>query len=299
MSAIDEIEFLKIQTHVLKVQINCVGCRKKVKKLLKKIEGVYQVSMDVEEQKVTVSGNVDAEIVIMRLVKSGKHAELLSLQELANQEKGSETQYRDGDFQNPELLNGDYHNMELLKWLSDENYQNQVHSQINSVRASKRQPMLPQLYESLGNEKPFKQSMAFESQEGERDKKFSTTMEMDNNPHVHQDYASIVGRKENSMMDSLGPKSNFPYFTTMEGKEHVELAGQQLQYHYPPYNMMNNMQVYQYRNPSPMTVNPYMQRMHAIDNVYMHQPRMVMDHKFDIVPPISYWQNMNMNSYHI
>nr|GLL20495.1 heavy metal-associated isoprenylated plant protein 37-like [Ipomoea trifida] len=117
--------------------------------------------------------------------------------------------------------------------------------------------MLSQLYESgidqLGNEESFKQSMAFESQEGERDKKFSTTMEMDN-PHVHQDYTSIVRRKENSMMDFLGPKSNFPYFTTMEGKEHAELAGHQ--YHYPPYNMMNNMQVYQYTNPSPMTVNP-------------------------------------------
>nr|GMC63395.1 Heavy metal-associated isoprenylated plant protein 37 [Ipomoea batatas] len=111
------------QTNVLKVQINCLGCKKKVKKLLKKIE-------DVEEQKVTVSGNVDAKIVIMRLLKSGKRAELLSLQELANQEKGPETQYRDGEYQNPELLNGDYHNMELLKWLSAENYQNQVHIQI-------------------------------------------------------------------------------------------------------------------------------------------------------------------------
>lgn len=269
--------------------------------------------MDVEEQKVTVSGNVDAEIVIMRLLKSGKHAELLSLQELETKEKGPEAQYRDGEYQNPELLNDDYHNMELLKWLSDENYQNQVHRQINGVRASKRHPMLPQLYESgidqLSNERFFKQSMAFESEEGERDKKFSTVMAMDN-PHVHQDYASMVGRRENSMMDFLGPKSNFPYSTTMEEKElavlenaHAGLAG--YQYHYPPYSMMNNMHVYQYRNPSPMTVNPYMQRMHPIeDSVYMHQPRMVVNHKFDMVPPgppIGYWQNMNMNmnSYHI
>nr|GMC58718.1 Heavy metal-associated isoprenylated plant protein 37 [Ipomoea batatas] len=135
------------QTNVLNVQINCLGCRKKVKKLLKKIEGVYHVSMDVEEQKVTVSGNVNAKIVIMRLLKSGKRAELLSLQELANQEKGPETQFR---------------------------------------------------------------------------------------------------------------------------------------------------------NPSPMTVSPYMQRMHLIehmDNVYMHQPRSMMNRKFDMVPPISYCQNMN--SYYI
>ncbi|RWW60493.1 hypothetical protein BHE74_00032506, partial [Ensete ventricosum] len=38
--------------------------------------GVFSVSIDVEQQKVTVSGNVDSETLIRKLIKAGKHAEL-------------------------------------------------------------------------------------------------------------------------------------------------------------------------------------------------------------------------------
>lgn len=48
----------------------CDGCNKKVKKVLRKID-------DAEQGKVTVSGTVDAAILIKKLAKAGKHAELL------------------------------------------------------------------------------------------------------------------------------------------------------------------------------------------------------------------------------
>ncbi|XP_073017104.1 uncharacterized protein [Primulina eburnea] len=64
------------QTNVLKVHIHCQGCMQQVKKLLRKVEGVYEVIIDAEEHKVTVLGNVDATTLIKSLVKSGKHAEI-------------------------------------------------------------------------------------------------------------------------------------------------------------------------------------------------------------------------------
>ncbi|KAJ8898821.1 hypothetical protein K2173_007246 [Erythroxylum novogranatense] len=71
----DAPEQLKYQTWNLKVSIHCEGCKKKVKKVLQGIEGVYKTEID-SRHKVTVTGNVDAETLIKKLVRSGKHAEL-------------------------------------------------------------------------------------------------------------------------------------------------------------------------------------------------------------------------------
>lgn len=67
---------LQFQTWVLKVLIHCEGCKKKVTKILKGIEGVYTAVIDSQQHKVTVIGNVDAETLIKKLLRSGKHAEL-------------------------------------------------------------------------------------------------------------------------------------------------------------------------------------------------------------------------------
>ncbi|KAK4854007.1 hypothetical protein QYF36_017615 [Acer negundo] len=69
-------DFMKLQSCVLRVNIDCDGCKSKVKKLLQKIDGVYTTAIDVEQGKVTVTGNVDPAILIRKLEKSGKHAEL-------------------------------------------------------------------------------------------------------------------------------------------------------------------------------------------------------------------------------
>ncbi|KAK1433208.1 hypothetical protein QVD17_10116 [Tagetes erecta] len=68
--------FLDEQKCALKVNIHCDGCKQKVKKILKKIEGVYCVDINAEKQKVKVYGNVDSTTLINKLVKSGKYAEL-------------------------------------------------------------------------------------------------------------------------------------------------------------------------------------------------------------------------------
>ncbi|KAL2464053.1 heavy metal-associated isoprenylated plant protein 35-like [Forsythia ovata] len=67
---------LQYQTWVLKVSIHCQGCKRKVKKVLQAIEGVYTTNIDAQQQKVTVTGNIDADTLIKKLVKNGKHAEL-------------------------------------------------------------------------------------------------------------------------------------------------------------------------------------------------------------------------------
>ncbi|XP_020600370.1 heavy metal-associated isoprenylated plant protein 37-like isoform X2 [Phalaenopsis equestris] len=76
MSKDEDFKLLKIQTIILKVNIHCDGCKQKVKKLLQRIDGVYTVTIDAEQQKVTVSGNVDSATLIKKLAKAGKHAEL-------------------------------------------------------------------------------------------------------------------------------------------------------------------------------------------------------------------------------
>ncbi|XP_057507588.1 heavy metal-associated isoprenylated plant protein 36-like [Actinidia eriantha] len=72
----DGSEPLKYQTWVLKVSIHCEGCKKKVKKVLQNMDGVYTTSIDSQQHKVTVTGNVDADTLIKKLQKSGKRAEL-------------------------------------------------------------------------------------------------------------------------------------------------------------------------------------------------------------------------------
>ncbi|KAJ0677820.1 putative heavy metal-associated domain, HMA, heavy metal-associated domain superfamily [Helianthus annuus] len=78
MTKDEDFKLLKIQTCILRVNLHCDGCKHKVKKLLQRIDGVYQVNIDTEQQKVTVSGSVDHETLIKKLVRAGKHAELWS-----------------------------------------------------------------------------------------------------------------------------------------------------------------------------------------------------------------------------
>lgn len=66
---------LKYKTWVLKVSIHCVGCKRKVKRVLQSIEGVYTIDIDSKQHKVTVVGNVEVDTLIKKLVKTGKHAE--------------------------------------------------------------------------------------------------------------------------------------------------------------------------------------------------------------------------------
>lgn len=58
------------------MSIHCEGCKKKVKKVLHSIEGVYKVTVDAAQHKVTVTGSVEADALVRRLHKAGKQAAL-------------------------------------------------------------------------------------------------------------------------------------------------------------------------------------------------------------------------------
>ncbi|XP_073313991.1 uncharacterized protein [Primulina huaijiensis] len=117
-------DMLRVQTSVLRVNIHCEGCKEKVKKKLQKIQGVYKVNIDAEQGKVFVSGNVDPAVLIEKLEKSGKHAELWGTQNGQNpanflnnlrfenptnggkdnrSQKGGKDQQKSGHQQNPLL----------------------------------------------------------------------------------------------------------------------------------------------------------------------------------------------------
>jgi copper chaperone CopZ len=62
------------QTTALRVSIHCEGCRKKVRKVLHGMEGVYTVTVDAAQHKVVVAGSLGADALVRRLNKAGKMA---------------------------------------------------------------------------------------------------------------------------------------------------------------------------------------------------------------------------------
>ncbi|KAI4967040.1 hypothetical protein ZWY2020_001496 [Hordeum vulgare] len=60
------------ETVVLKVAMSCGGCSGAVKRVLTKMEGVESFDIDMEQQKVTVKGNVKPEDVFQTVSKTGK-----------------------------------------------------------------------------------------------------------------------------------------------------------------------------------------------------------------------------------
>lgn len=58
----------------MKVGLHCEECIKKILKAIKKMEDVDTYDVDVELNKVTVTGNVTSEAVIRALNKIGKQA---------------------------------------------------------------------------------------------------------------------------------------------------------------------------------------------------------------------------------
>ncbi|XP_074308338.1 uncharacterized protein LOC141643195 [Silene latifolia] len=98
---------LNIETWVLKVNVNCEGCRRKVKKILTKIEGVFSVNIDAEQQRVIVKGVVDPSTLIKKLLKSGKQAELYSQktkQQNNHQNQQNQKKSKNKDQMNPNPL---------------------------------------------------------------------------------------------------------------------------------------------------------------------------------------------------
>ncbi|KAM0845275.1 hypothetical protein ACQ4PT_056478 [Festuca glaucescens] len=70
-------EPLQCKILVLRVSIHCEGCKKKVKKVLQSVDGVYRCDIDARSNKVTVAvtGDVSGDALVKRLRRSGKNAE--------------------------------------------------------------------------------------------------------------------------------------------------------------------------------------------------------------------------------
>ncbi|XVE77763.1 hypothetical protein DITRI_Ditri13aG0088900 [Diplodiscus trichospermus] len=65
-----------IRTCVLKMNVKCENCQRKVKKTLQKIHGVHSINIDANGGKVEVSSTVDPNLFIAMLAKAGKKAEV-------------------------------------------------------------------------------------------------------------------------------------------------------------------------------------------------------------------------------
>ncbi|KAJ8529529.1 hypothetical protein K7X08_036364 [Anisodus acutangulus] len=91
----DPPELLNYKTWVLKVSIHCEGCKRKVKKILQQVPGVYAIDIDLKQQKATVTGNVEAEALLRKLQKSSKHAELVPQQSDHKEKKSSKAKNKE------------------------------------------------------------------------------------------------------------------------------------------------------------------------------------------------------------
>ncbi|XP_021858369.2 uncharacterized protein [Spinacia oleracea] len=142
----DQSQSLNMETVVLKVNVDCHGCRRKVKKILKKIEGVYAVHIDAEQQRAVVIGVADSDTLIKKLARSGKHAELWFPKS-----------------QQPDL------NQELMSLGKTKN-KNPVHNQSNNSRRAISVDQLMYLNGggSFGSDWGFDQDMDMELEEAER-----------------------------------------------------------------------------------------------------------------------------------
>ncbi|KAG5607371.1 hypothetical protein H5410_028863 [Solanum commersonii] len=66
----------QFHTVELKVRMDCDGCELKVKKTLSSLSGVKSVEINRKQQKVTVTGYVEANKVLKRAKSTGKKAEI-------------------------------------------------------------------------------------------------------------------------------------------------------------------------------------------------------------------------------
>ncbi|THU55047.1 hypothetical protein C4D60_Mb11t02440 [Musa balbisiana] len=69
------LDSVSLMTVELKVRMCCTGCERVVKQALLKLRGVDSVEVDLELEKVTVTGYVDRNKVLKEVRRSGKKAE--------------------------------------------------------------------------------------------------------------------------------------------------------------------------------------------------------------------------------
>uniref|UniRef100_A0ACD5XB57 Uncharacterized protein n=1 Tax=Avena sativa TaxID=4498 RepID=A0ACD5XB57_AVESA len=90
-------EPVECQVLVLRVSIHCEGCKKKVKKVLQHVDGVFRCDIDGRRNRVTVTASkkIDAGVLVARLRKSGKLAEPWPEEPKQQEEQPAESQNQD------------------------------------------------------------------------------------------------------------------------------------------------------------------------------------------------------------
>ncbi|KAI4299570.1 hypothetical protein L6164_033014 [Bauhinia variegata] len=159
MSRAYEYELLKIETIAFKVHMNCQGCMNKVKKLLRKIEGVYKVEINAEEEKVTVTGIVDPSTLVQKLVKSGKHAEIWNID--SNQEQVNFVKDNMGKYQGQNLNIGseNHHHWGPQWYLNQDISTNNVVSELDQLVAAQSLVDTDQNYTRFSDNKTWEDSL--------------------------------------------------------------------------------------------------------------------------------------------
>ncbi|KAK9266014.1 hypothetical protein L1049_010751 [Liquidambar formosana] len=263
--ATNEFELLKIETHVLKVHINCHGCKQKVKKLLKRIEGVYTVNIDAEQQRVIVTGNVDAATLIKKLVRSGKPAEVWS--PWANQNQS----------------------LERANYIKNDKNKTQMQYLVNGGEVG----------DEWAREGYLNKITGMESLTGEVDQNSMAAAQVEY-ANMSGDGDAIAGFHGNgSGFAGLGGHDFGELQDLSAGLPPYKYDG------HPSYTMMTNMQGYQSNHhPSRFMMDIDMQDMHTMNNMmingkmYMHHPQM-MNHMSPLVPSYTdYYSNFGSAPYH-
>eukprot|EP00118_Oscarella_pearsei_P024845 m.306925 g.306925 ORF g.306925 m.306925 type:complete len:72 (+) comp41720_c0_seq1:147-362(+) len=60
------------QKHVFNVTMTCEGCSGAVNRVLKRLEEVENIEIDMEGQKVTVTSTLDSDTLLEKIKKTGK-----------------------------------------------------------------------------------------------------------------------------------------------------------------------------------------------------------------------------------
>ncbi|KAJ9147047.1 hypothetical protein P3X46_029252 [Hevea brasiliensis] len=68
-----------VQRTVLKVDVSCHKCKKKILKAVSDIDGVDKIEVDEGKGTLTVTGSADPYEIIVRTRKAGKHVEVVTI----------------------------------------------------------------------------------------------------------------------------------------------------------------------------------------------------------------------------
>nr|XP_034603569.1 heavy metal-associated isoprenylated plant protein 19-like isoform X2 [Setaria viridis]TKW05272.1 hypothetical protein SEVIR_7G165300v2 [Setaria viridis] len=92
----------------LKVYMHCDACERKVRRTISNCEGVETVEVDREENKVTVTGDFEPEVVVKKIKKkTGKKVDILILEKDEEEEGMGQEPYVPYYYENPAMYPDD------------------------------------------------------------------------------------------------------------------------------------------------------------------------------------------------